>query len=77
MLILGAISINELGPFFISSRGISSDLGRGILGDPSRDFVRLEELSRDLASFRRLLLVIAGSFFRLDSLLGLSPKVHF
>lgn len=76
MLILGAISISEFGAFFINSRGISSDLGRGILGEPSRDFALPEELSLERLSFLVMLLdgTELASFLKLDSLCGLSPK---
>lgn len=74
IVIFGAMSITEFGAFLINSNGISSDLGRGILGDPSRERPLVAELSRDLIS--RLLAELPASFLKLLTLLGLfeSPR---
>lgn len=49
MEILGLISVGAFAGFLINSNGISSDLGRGIRGLPSRERLRFELLSLDFA----------------------------
>lgn len=63
--IFGAMSMTELGAFLINSNGISSDLGLGILGDPSLDLPRFADLSLDFVS------LLPSSFLKLVTLLGL------
>lgn len=71
MAIFGAISITEFGAFLISSKGISSDLGRGILGDPSLDLILFPELSLDRPAFSFL----PSSFLKLPARFGLSASL--
>lgn len=73
IVIFGLISKTELGAFFISSKGISSDRGLGILGLPSRDLARLPEESRDL--WLLPLLFGRSSFLWLGRRLGLSRSL--
>lgn len=63
------MSIIECGAFLINSNGISSDLGLGILGEPSLDLTLLLELSLERAS------LLPFSIFKLAPLLGLSPSL--